>query len=61
MPIRKLNQDTSAVLARVEASVVVRPARRTLPLPTEADLAAASPDSAGTDAVLADRADPARW
>ncbi len=90
VPIRKLNQDTSAVLARVEAGEslevtrngvvvarlepvthhplaalvsagVVRPAGRTLPLPTETDLAAASPDSAGTDAVLGDRADPARW
>jgi len=90
VPIRKLNQDTSAVLARVEAGEslevtrngvvvarlepvarhpldalvtagVVRPARGTLPLPTETDLGAASSDSAGTDAVLEDRADPDRW
>ncbi len=88
--MRELNQNTSAVLARVEAGerldvtrngVVVarlepvtphplaaliaaglaRPARAPLSLPTEAELAAGSADSAAADAVLDDRSDAARW
>lgn len=89
VPIRELNQNTSAVVARVEAGErldvtrngvvvarlepvaphplaamiaagLVRPALRTLTLPTEAELRGAAADSAGADAVLEDRADPNR-